>query len=152
MRMHAVLVLAILSLTAWVDARAADEEAVKQELQALKGTWRLVSREADGQKATDEELKDVIATRDEAGTVSVRRGDQVIYEATGKVDPTKKPKTVDVTYTAGPNKGKVILGIYENEGDTHRVCIAQSGGARPTEFTAKAGSGQTLVVYKREKK
>lgn len=152
MRIHALLVLTIILLALGRDVRADEEDAVKRELQALKGTWTLVSREADGKKLGEEELKGVVATRDEEGNVSVRRGDQVLYEANGKIDPTKKPKTVDVTYTAGPNKGQVLLGIYETDGDTHRVCIAQAGGARPTEFSAKAGSGQILVVYKREKK
>jgi len=155
MRMHTVAVLGIAVLLGGVGlAAAADakEEAVKKELQALKGTWRPVSREVDGVKTSEEELKDVIIRRDEAGMFSVRLGDQVIIEGTIKIDPAKKPKTVDTTYSTGENKGKVAKGIYEIDGDTYRLCFAQPGSERPKEFSAKAGSGNTLIVYKREKK
>jgi uncharacterized protein (TIGR03067 family) len=130
----------------------ANEEAVKKELQAFKGTWRLSSRELDGKKASEEEIKDVILIHDDAGKFSVRRGDTVIAEATVKLDPTRKIKTIDVAFTAGEHKGKTALGIYEIEGDTFRVCHARPGDKRPTEFSAKAKSGHALVVYTREKK
>jgi uncharacterized protein (TIGR03067 family) len=154
--MHAVAVMTIVSLIAGVSLAAvagdAKEEAVKKELQSLKGTWRPVSREVDGTKTSEDDLKGVIILRDEAGMFSVRRGDQVVVDGTIKIDPTKKPKTVDTTYSAGENKGKVAKGIYEIDGDTYRLCFAQPGSERPTEFSAKAGSGNSLIVYKREKK
>jgi uncharacterized protein (TIGR03067 family) len=156
MRMFGVAVLAIVSLFAAVRSQAADgeakEEAVAKDLQAFKGTWRLSSREEDGKKFSEEETKDVIATIDGSGKVSVRRGDKVINEGTVKLDPTKKPKTIDVTYTEGERKGQAVLGIYKIEGDTFRLCVARPGDGRPAEFSAKAGSGCILVSYQREKK
>ena len=111
------------------------------------------SKEVDGKKFSEEEIKDVIATTDGSGRCWVRRGDKLIGEGTAKFDPTTKPKTIDITFTEGEHKGKTALGIYEFEGDTFRVCITRPGGdGRPMEFSAKAGSGCTLVVYKREKK
>jgi uncharacterized protein (TIGR03067 family) len=154
--MYGVTVLAIVSLFAGVRSPAADgnanEEAVAKDLQAFKGTWRLNSKEVDGKKFSEEEIKDVIMSNDGSGRASVRRGDKVLAEATVKLDPTKKPKTIDVTFTEGERKGKTVLGIYEIESDAFRVCVARPGDERPTEFTAKAGSGCTLIVYKREKK
>jgi uncharacterized protein (TIGR03067 family) len=67
------------------------------------------------------------------------------------VDVAKKPKTIDITFTEGPEKGKTIVGIYELEGDTYKVCINVNGKERPKEFAAKAGSGHGLEVLKREK-
>ena len=155
MRLFGVAVLAIVSLFAAVRSQAADgeakEEAVAKDLQAFKGTWRLSSKEEDGKKFSEEEIKDVIGTIDGSGKVSVRRGDKVINEATVKLDPTKKPKTIDVTFTEGERKGQRVLGIYEIEGDAFRVCVARPGDERPAEFSAKAGSGRTIVVYKRQK-
>jgi hypothetical protein len=52
----------------------------------------------------------------------------------------------------GPNKGTVILGIYEISGDTLKVCFDPEGKKRPTEFKTAAGSQTTLAVYKRVKK
>ena len=157
MRMFGVAVLATVSLFAAGRSQAADggakEEAVAKDLQAFKGTWRLSSKEVDGKKSSEEEIKDVIATNDGLGRFSVRRGDKALAEATVKLDPTTKPKTIDITFTEGEHKGKTVLGIYEFEGDTFRVCITRPDrDGRPTEFSAKAGSGCTLVVYKREKK
>jgi uncharacterized protein (TIGR03067 family) len=154
--MYGLALLAVVSLSAGVRSQAADggakEKAAGKDLQAFKGTWRLSSREEDGKKSGEEWIKGVIATNDGSGKVSVRRGDKVIAEGTVKLDPTSKPKAIDVTFTAGERKGKTVLGIYEIEGDTFRVCVARPGGSRPAAFSAGAGSGRTLVVYEREKK
>ena len=155
MRKFGVAVLAIVSLFAVVRSQAdenANGEAVAKDLQAFKGTWRLSSKEVDGKKFSEEEIKDVIATNNGSATFSVRRGDKVIGEGTVKLDPTKKPKAIDVTFTEGERKGKTVLGIYEIDSDAFRVCVANPGDERPAEFSAKAGSGRTLIVYKRAKK
>ena len=156
MGMCGAAVLAIVSLFAAVWSQAADgkakEEAVAKDLLAFKGTWRMNSKEVDGKKFSEEEIKDVIATTDGSGRCWVRRGDKLIGEGTAKFDPTTKPKTIDITFTEGEHKGKTCLGIYEIDGDTLRVCVARPGDERPADLSAKAGSGHILVVYQREKK
>jgi uncharacterized protein (TIGR03067 family) len=155
MRVLGAAVVAIVCLFAGVRSPAADgdakEEAVAKDLQVFKGTWRLSSKEVDGKKFSEEEIKDVIGTVDGSGKVSVRRGDKILGEGTIKLDPTKKPKTIDVTFTEGDRKGTTGLGIYEIDSDAFRVCIARAGEERPADFSAKVGSGRTLIVYKREK-
>ena len=54
--------------------------------------------------------------------------------------------------TEGPTKGKTQLGIYEFDGDTVRFCFGSPGKDRPSEFAAKEGSGNTLSVWRRDKK
>jgi uncharacterized protein (TIGR03067 family) len=156
MRIYGAAVLAIVSLFAGVRSPAADgkanEETVAKELQAFKGIWRLSSKEEDGKNFSKEEIKDIIGTGDGLGKFSVRRGDKVIGEATVKLDPTKKPKRIDVSFTEGKHKGQTVLGIYEIASDAFRVCIAEPGGERPAEFSTRVRSGRTLVAYKREKK
>lgn len=75
----------------------------------------------------------------------------MVEAATQKLDPSKSPKTLDAKVTDVPNKGAVILGIYEISGDTLKVCFDPEGKKRPTEFKGVSGS-QTLVVHKRVKK
>jgi uncharacterized protein (TIGR03067 family) len=154
--MFGAAVLAIVSLFAAVRSQAADGEAKEKagakELQGFKGTWRLSSRQVDGKKFSEDEIKDVIATIDKSGAFSVRQGDRVMDAGTVKLDPTTKPKTFEVAFSEGDNKGKKGLGIYEIDGDTFRSCCARPGDARPDEFSATAGSGRTLVVFQREKK
>jgi uncharacterized protein (TIGR03067 family) len=116
------------------------------------GRRRLTSREVDGKKSSDDEINDVIGTADGLAKFSVRSGDKLIGEGAMTLDPTKKPKATDVSYTEGERKGKTALAIYEMGSDTFRICVAHPGGERPTEFSAKAGSGCTLIVYKRDKK
>ena len=74
-------------------------------------------------------------------------------EITLKLDATQKPRAVDLTYTKGPNTGKVELAIYALEGDTLRICINEKkGGARPTEFVSTKANEFSLAVLKKVKK
>ena len=83
---------------------------------------------------------------------TVKKGDEVIQVGTQKLDPSKSPKTIDVTMTEGLNKGTVMLGIYEIDGDTLKVCFDAEGKKRPTEFKSAPGSQTFVNVHKRVKK
>ena len=72
-------------------------------------------------------------------------------EGTVKRDPSKSPKTMDITGTNGPNKGKTFLVIYELKGEELRVCYDLSGKSRPTEFATKPDTMLFLVTYRRAK-
>jgi uncharacterized protein (TIGR03067 family) len=128
-----------------VAARDAKEEAVMKELAALRGTWAVVLAERDGEKLSDEQVKGVRFTIEENGKALVKKGEQVVFEGTIKIDPTKTPKTEDATQTSeGEKKGKTTLSIYEIEGDALKICSAEPGKDRPAEFSAKPGSGHFL--------
>src|SRR5207244_11981360 len=73
------------------------------------------------------------------------------YKGTFKIDVSKKPKTIDLIFTEGPEKGKTNYGIYELEGDTYKLCIDMGGKNRPKEFGTKPGSGCGLEILKRQK-
>jgi uncharacterized protein (TIGR03067 family) len=75
-----------------------------------------------------------------------------VDKGTTKVDATAKPKTMDIMGTEGANKGKTMLAIYEDNGDTMRVCYDLTGKMRPTEFKTTADKPFFLVTWKREKK
>ncbi len=131
---------------AWVD----DKADVEKELKKFDGTWTFESVEAGGKEVPPTEFKGVTVTF-EGGKYTVKKGDEVIQAATLTLDPSKLPKTLDVTVADGPNKGAVMLGIYEFSGDTLKVCFDPEGKKRPTEFKSASGS-QTLVIHKRVKK
>jgi uncharacterized protein (TIGR03067 family) len=161
MRTYGLAVFVIVSLIAGVSVRAAGgdakEGAVTKDLEAFKGSWRLISREVDGKKSSEEEIKDMIVTHDGLGKFSCRRGDKVIGAGSYKLDPTTKPRTIDVSFTEGEHRGKTGLGIYEIDGDTFRVCCARPGdgrsvGGRPADFSARGGTGRILIVFKRKNK
>jgi uncharacterized protein (TIGR03067 family) len=138
-----VAVILATTIFASLPVRAADAKA-----ENFDGTWSLVSAEMAGQKMPDEFLKSIkLVIKGDTYTVTAGEG---VDKGTIKADASVKPKTLDITSTEGPNKGKTILAIYELDGDNMRVCYDISGKARPTEFKSPAGSQNFLVTYKRE--
>ncbi len=131
-------------------ARAGDKADVEKELEKFQGTWTFEFVETGGKEIPAGLFKDMTVTF-EGDKYTVKKGDEVIQAATQKLHPSKSPKAFDVTTTEGPNKGKILLGIYEFSGDTLKVCFDPDGKKRPTEFKGASGS-QTLVVHKRVKK
>ena len=87
------------------------------------------------------------------------KGDKYIITQDGevalrnfKIDPTRTPKAIDITYGDGPNKGKTGRAIYSVAGDTLKMCRdEQPERERPKEFSAASGSGRVLVTWKRVK-
>jgi uncharacterized protein (TIGR03067 family) len=139
-------------LVVWKRAQQAGgdkEAAIREELARFEGSWQFDSMEAEGKAVPLESFK---------GIRLVLKGDRftmtepvATYGGTYTVDPIARPKTIDVTFTEGPEKGKTSYGIYELDGDTYKVCIGLVGKPRPTEFASKPGSGHVLEVLKREK-
>src|SRR5262249_30064447 len=147
MRIALMTLLCPLVLAAY-GARADDKADVRKELKKFEGTWTFESFEAGGKKLSADPFKGRTVTF-EGDKYSVKRGDEVEEAATAKLDPSKSPKTLDVKVTDGPNKGAVMLGIYEISGDTLKVCFDPEGKKRLTEFKTEAGSPTVLVVHKR---
>jgi len=130
----------------------ADEKAdLEKEVRKFQGTWTFESSETGGKELPAGELKGVIVIF-EGDKHTVKKGDEVIQVGTQKLDASKSPKTIDVTMTEGPNKGMVMLGIYEIDGDTLKVCFDPQGKKRPTEFKSPPGSENFVNVHKRVKK
>jgi uncharacterized protein (TIGR03067 family) len=122
-------------------------EAARQE---LAGTWQAVSYALDGKKASDEEMKKVQLVFDRAGKTTALNEGKVFLASTTKIDPAKNPMAIDMTFTEGDLKGQTSLGIYKIEDDVLTICRAAPHNARPSEFSSKPGSGQTLMSYRRE--
>jgi uncharacterized protein (TIGR03067 family) len=76
---------------------------------------------------------------------------KVIISSTTKIDPARKPMTIDVTYTEGDSKGRTALGIYKIEGEILTICRTAPDKPRPTEVASQPGSGHPLMTYKRQK-
>ena len=130
----------------------ADEKAdLEKEVRKFQGTWTFESSVAGGKELPADQLKGLILLF-EGEKHTVKKGDEVIQVGTQKLDPSKSPKTIDVTVAEGPNKGTVMLGIYEIDGDRLKVCFDPQGKKRPTEFKSAPGSENFVNVHKRVKK
>lgn len=66
-----------------------------------------------------------------------------------QVDHSKTPGQIDIVYVDGEFAGKVRHGIFEFEGDTLKIRIADFDVPRPTEFVASAGN-MALVMLQRQ--
>jgi uncharacterized protein (TIGR03067 family) len=131
-------------------AVTAKDEAIKKERKEMAGTWQSVAYTLDGTKTPEEELKKVTLLIDGDGVATLRSDGKTVLASTLQLDPTKTPKTLDVAYPEGDLKGKTAPGIYKIEGDTLTICRVAPGKDRPAEFSSPAGSGLTLMVYKRQ--
>ena len=120
----------------------------KKELDKLQGEWSAVSLERDGNKLPDEMLKTV--KRSVTGESYTIAFGEMMFKGTFKIDVSKTPKTIDIVREE--DKDTPIKGIYELDGDTYKVCYGAPGKDRPTEFSAKEGSGNTMSVWKKAKK
>jgi uncharacterized protein (TIGR03067 family) len=139
--------LAILSLAVGLAAPGdgAKKDEAKNELEKLQGTWSITKVERDG-----DDLSDQVG-----GAEMEINGEKYAapnIAASFKLDPSKNPKAIDISYTEGPAAGQTVKGIYKLDGDTFTICraLAESGD-RPKEFTAPSGSGRMLFEFKRKK-
>jgi uncharacterized protein (TIGR03067 family) len=130
---------------------ADDKADLEKEVRKFKGAWTFESSETGGKELPTGELKELVLTF-EGDKHTVKKGDDVIQVGTQKLDPSRSPKWIDVTMAEGPHKGTVMLGIYEIDGDTLKVCFDPEGKKRPTEFKSAAGSNDFFSVHKRVKK
>jgi uncharacterized protein (TIGR03067 family) len=139
--MHWQLLTAVIVLAA-----PAPADDGKKDAENIQGTWKVVSMEHAGEKAPEDKIKDVKFVIGD-GTIAIkdpRREEKAKF----KLDPTKTPKTIDLT----AERNEAVQGIYELKGDSLKLCFIKGGGERPSQFATKAGTEQALIVLEREKK
>jgi uncharacterized protein (TIGR03067 family) len=132
-------------------AQGTKEGAGGKDRKLLAGTWRAATYALDGKEAAAADLKDIRLVFDADGKFKAQNAGQTFLAGSVQIDPDKKPRTMDITYTEGDLKGQTSRAIYELDGDTLRICRAAPGKARPVEFASKPGSGLTLMTYTRDK-
>ncbi|HEV3142618.1 MAG TPA: TIGR03067 domain-containing protein [Gemmataceae bacterium] len=143
MRIGASLILFAAVLVVAADKPPADG---KKELEKLQGEWTIVSMETRGKKSSDDEIK---------GHTLTVKGDQWTFKtgngrastAKVKIDDSKNPKQIDLTFQAGAKQGP-SRGIFKLEGDTMTLCRTRGDIPRPEEFKTTESAG-LLVVWKK---
>lgn len=140
--------LIVLSLAVPALAQAADKPAKDaDDRQLLQGIWKAVGLESGGQAAPEHAYSGTLITFD---------GDKFILKERGhapnamdvRIDPTKSPRTIDITATEGPSKGLALLGIYELSGDDLKICFS-IGKARPAKLATTADEETEMFTLKR---
>jgi uncharacterized protein (TIGR03067 family) len=114
----------------------------------LEGEWTMLSGIFDGVPMEEANLQ-WIKRVNQGDRSTVTAGAQVMLKVEFTIDFAKLPKAIEYVNLAGPNKGKTQQGIYELAGDVVKICVSAPGVPRPVDYTAVAGDGRTLTVWKR---
>jgi uncharacterized protein (TIGR03067 family) len=123
----------------------------KDDLKKFEGSWVFSSWDHAGH-ALPAEARETAKLTIKGDKYSFEFND-LTEEGTIKLDPGKKPATIDLAITDGEDKGKSQVGIYKIDGNTITVCLAAPGSKdRPTEFKSTEENGHILATLKRAKK
>jgi uncharacterized protein (TIGR03067 family) len=118
----------------------------------LEGTWQYESMRVGGDPpfgGIKEIANMTLAIKGERYTIKSQ--EKVLGSLVLKIDPGKSPKIIDFTVFDGPDKGKIVLGIYHLEEHSLKICSSNTGNKRPTEFSSNSVNGHTLITFKRVK-
>lgn len=149
-RRRLLIVLFLCSASAHAADKAADE------MKKLQGEWQVVEVQVKGKKLTKDNdpqtkdmqfvIKDLIMTARSQSSGAERK-------KTFKLDPSKSPKSIDITSLDGHEKGQTAACIYKLEKDRLTICVPYFPPAdpskRPTEFKAGADDGMMPLVLER---
>ena len=117
-----------------------------KDAERVVGTWKVVSAEDSGRKASEETIKNLkwTVTRD---TITYKVGNKTTRWAY-KLDPARKPKWIDLT-----EGDHTRPAIYDLDGDTLKVCFAEGAQKeRPNAFESKPNSpNDVLIVLRRDR-
>ncbi len=140
--MHAIVLLVFL-------APETNDAALREEIQALQGTWQVTTLESSGKKlaAQDIPVKEVVFASEKAkDEFKKKEGAEVL---TYRLNAGKSPKVIEAT----ADDGKKTFGIYEVAADgTLRLCLLKDGKAPPKEFKTEVGDGAVLIELKKKDK
>jgi len=132
-------------------AGSASEDEKQTEMNKLQGAWKSEVSVVDGTKRWTSVTIDGTAWISENNVEQGGMGQTGVVKFTYKLNTSKKPRQIDLTWAEFANKGKVELAVYKLEGDKLTLCFSQMGKERPKGFEVKEGSGQSLLLLERVK-
>lgn len=146
------LTMSVVLLASTFSLRAEDD-AVAKEDKKFEGTWEVIEFFVNGQKVDKDVYADWTFTF-KGKEYQQKDGDKVMEAGKQTLDPSKKPKHMDIAVAEGETKGEKQLAIYEWDGDDKvKICAARHGETtRPEKFETKEDSGEMYFVLKRKAK
>ena len=144
MRIMGILLAAVVVIMLNSAGSAQDKKAVDDDNKKIEGTWTVVSIEPTA-KTKEDLARMKIMIKD--GSIIIKDGDVLVEKQTFKLDPSKKPKQIDIKA-----EDERLPGIYELDGDNLKLCVTEGKGTpRPTKFAPDDKTEAVLVVLKRQK-
>jgi len=145
----AVLTLALLvSLVVAADTPKGGGAEKEKELKKLQGKWLVVALVQNGKEVPEKNLKDARLTLRIKGNTFTFTTPKRTQQGTVSIDPSKKPKTIDLLETPekGKEKKKAVLGIYEWVGP--KLKIAADEKKRPSEFKSVKDGALVMTLQR----
>ncbi len=128
------------------------KELIRKDQERLQGTWKIIAAESKGEKVPTKELGELFLIFD-GDTIQVQEDKKKQDRYSFRLNPERKPKEIDFSYTKGPKKGRTDRAIYLFQGDLLTFCIQEDATqARPKEFNTEPDTALSLVVLERVKK
>jgi uncharacterized protein (TIGR03067 family) len=122
-------------------------EAAQRDLRLLQGRWQAVSIEHDG---SQERPQGGLHWMIRADRYEVWIGNQNLETNQFTLDPTKRPRTLEMRHVISGSQAPRITGIYELQGNVLKVCYDLTGQGYPKEFTAPQGARRISYVFRRQ--
>ena len=141
-----LLSLLVLVLAA---ALACAQDEAKNDLDKFQGNWAVESVSVEGKELPAEVVMSFKMSFKENDYTVLIGPDKT--EGIFRVDASKNPKTIDIIPDNGPDRGRKQMGIYQFDGDKLKICAAQPGKDRPTNFDTKDKVGYTTMILHRVK-
>jgi uncharacterized protein (TIGR03067 family) len=129
-------------------AAAQQPNLKKSDLELIRGSWWIIGLESGGKQQSDKAFKGNTFSFSKVkmvDTASLAERGYPPVEFTFALDPTRTPKTIDLT-----TRGNTAHGIYKLDSDDLTICMSL-GGSRPTEFTTRAGGDTETFTLKRNR-
>ena len=139
-----------LGLIAFLTLGMGGDADAKKELEKFAGIWEVKDITYNGK---EHNLKFTFTFKGNEGVVA--GNDKVTNEYARikiKLDPSAKPKAMDISIAAGSQTDATMEGIYELKDDELKICAKVFGKDRPSEFAAPDGSSIVLLTLKRAAK
>lgn len=141
---HLLLVLAVVCSCSLV---IADEDGPTHD-----GVWKPIAAVLGGVALPPSTLEAITLKIDGENYEVTFKGEAEADKGTCTLDTSTSPKRMTIKGTAGPNRDKTILAIYEmKDAESLRVCYDLSGKEFPKEFKAPKGTTHYLAGYRRRK-
>lgn len=129
---RAILILLFTGIT--VAAQPGDDD-VKKEMKLFQGKWQATFAQGfDGQEQSAVEI-DLTKIEIDGDKFTLKTGSLTV-NGTFSVDPSKKPKEINVYFG---DKDNPLKGIYEIKDGTRKSVFSMPGKDRPKEFTKEKG-------------
>ena len=136
------------------------KDAAKNELKTLEGKWVLTAVEWDGKAPTPQDVTSDARCELTIDGNKYKTGQVGEMYKKGKgflrIDPGKKPKTIDFGNTEAFKRGETRYEIYELDGDTLKITSVQKDTEkikpedRPKELKTAPKSGLIIEYWKRK--